>query len=643
MINKNTDRRFIKKISNFRKGLNNFLEKNKIDDDELSVAENIRYIDNGAPQSRGGTKLFGNIQSNVITLLANFISTSATEINIITGGNLKKYNIGTGNFDTIQGLTFEANAVGTSTMLGEKLYISNGIDPLTIYNGTTLTRFTSISAPTGLSATLGTSLSAGSYSYSYRVTATNDVGETESSTAVTVTTNKRREEWNFDPNSPNANFSILLSWTAVTGAKAYNIYGVKQGSETYLDTVTTGTSYRDYGLKESSLLFSAPTGNTTIAPKGNVIATYNSSIFIAGDEEAPSRLYYSAGLDQPENFTIGAGGGYVDIQAGSDDGKITALYPFQNQLIVFKNRSIWSFRFGTEAPQVQNISNLVGCINPRCVTQVENDLFFVFEKNDGIALYSLGYEPNFQNVLRTAEVSIRVKNSINNVRTSNLKNVCVCYADGKLYVSYAEGNSAKNNRVLVYDRERASYSVDTGISARQMILARDNNQNPRLLWIDDADNTVTEYNSNFLDDKGALIKWKYRTKDFDLDLPMDTKKLHWVFLSFLQGEKKVRINIYTDEKVYTTTLQITPQLISTILGIGRLGVARIGVVGVTEVLYNNIVRIPIERLGVNALCKRFSIEVLGESVGSRGALQNAEMIYKIKNSKINTITEIIQI
>ena len=83
-------------------------------------------------------------------------------------------------------------------------------------------------------ATTGGSLGA-ALATSYKVTAVNSIGETIGSTAATVTT------------GAGTTNKVTVTWTAVTGAISYKVYGRTSGSELYLAT-TTDLSFVDTGL-----------------------------------------------------------------------------------------------------------------------------------------------------------------------------------------------------------------------------------------------------------------------------------------------------------------------------------------------------------------------------------------------------------
>lgn len=94
--------------------------------------------------------------------------------------------------------------------------------------------------PTGVG--LVTAGTAGSTHYSYRVSAVSPSGETLASTEATITTG--------NATLTGSNF-VTVSWTAVTGAVSYNVYGRTIAAEQKLHNVST-TTYNDTGADTPS-------------------------------------------------------------------------------------------------------------------------------------------------------------------------------------------------------------------------------------------------------------------------------------------------------------------------------------------------------------------------------------------------------
>lgn len=120
--------------------------------------------------------------------------------------------------------------------------------------------------PTLSTTATGGSLTAGAKSY--RVTAINSNGETVPCKAVTITV----------PEGTSTN-TVTLSWSAVTGATGYKIYGRTAGSELLLATVTALTWADDGSLTPSGAL---PTATTVQVADGNRVM-YAKTMYGTGD------------------------------------------------------------------------------------------------------------------------------------------------------------------------------------------------------------------------------------------------------------------------------------------------------------------------------------------------------------------------
>jgi hypothetical protein len=109
-----------------------------------------------------------------------------------------------------------------------------------------------VDQPTGLSLTqAGT---AGTTTYSYRVTALNGSGETVSNQVATSAGNAALTLTNYN----------VLSWTAVAGASSYNVYGNSLGGETLMKNIWAGTTtYNDTGSDIPDGVTYAPVVDTT--------------------------------------------------------------------------------------------------------------------------------------------------------------------------------------------------------------------------------------------------------------------------------------------------------------------------------------------------------------------------------------------
>ena len=634
------------------KGLNTLFAPNKIRPDELSRADNVILVSQGSPTRRWGSNYYGNDGGESIhTMLAGYYkSDGSNQLVKIGNGLFKRLNTGTQNWDVVAGASFTSTQRTRRTILNDVMYISNGIDPLTKYDGTSLTRFTAISKPTNLAVARGASLTSGTFRYSYRITAINAVGETDATSNVTVQVNRNRDEWNFDPQSPSSNFSVNLTWTPSANATGYNIYGVTETTETFLDRVDGGTvtSYRDYGLKTPSTLISFPDANTTDAPKGSIITTYKSALLIAGDPNAPSRLYFSAGVDKPDDFSWGNGGGFIDINKNSDDGIITGIGLFQNSAIIFKERSIWKFDFTeSEIPSLFNINRDLGALNHESIHNVENDVFFVGKKVGGtVGAFVLGNEPNFLNQIRTNELSARVRPEMLGLIASNYGDVEAFYIDNRYIFAFPDGSSQVNDRALVYDRERLGWTKWVDISLSNLVVYFDQGTQ-HVLFIDQNDQRVSELSSAFGNDKGDPIEWGFATREEDIADPFQFKKWKWAGLNMFDTEGLNTIRIHFGiNKFVDFNLQIQNRLDSTAFASWQFGQGKFG--STTEMggeLQFGLLarRFPLHRLGNLSSSKTIKFEIFGSDLTSKLTLLDLFFEYKLRSRKYFPLEDVYQI
>lgn len=634
------------------KGLNKLVAATKIRKDELSEASNVILVELGSPSRRPGSANYGaDTGGSSTTMLAPFYKSDGTSrITKIEDGLFKYANADASSYSTISGASFPSGGITNYAITNDILYMSNGYDPLTKFNGTTLARFATLSTPTGVSVSRGASLVSGTNTYSYRVSAVNNVGETLASSSQTVQTDKQREYWNTDQTSLDDNYTVDVSWTKVTGASGYNVYGVIQGRETYLDHVDGEevTTYTDYGYKTPSSVFDPPAGNTTDAPKGKYIKEFKSSLLIGGDPDNPSRLYYSAGLDLPDSFLISDGGGFIDISKNSDDGYIKGIGIYQNKAIIFKERSVWQLDF-TESiiPSLANIVKGIGCVSHRTIIPVENDLYFLGRKpGGGPAIYVLGNEPNYLNVLRTNELSARIRPVLQTLIASNYESTHAMYIDARYTLFFAEGNSAVNDKAAVYDRERLGFTEWEDLQAGHSMVFYEEDGDEKVLFVDESDNRVSELSSLYGDDKGTPISWMMRTREEDFDSPFLYKKTKWVNMRLRSVSGTVTLKVYRNstQVAYSTNISIGGTATATAFRGWGFRTGRFRVTkdpgSAVETTINR--RLPLQRQGANAIGSSVAFEISGSALSSKATLLDVEFKTRAKSERYRPKSEIIE-
>lgn len=610
-------------MGSFIRGLDTLVSNTQIRADELSDAVDIIIIEDGKVQCpRDGQSYYGNSSGTKTTGLFPYYKSDGTkQLLRISGTKLQKLNTSTSDWDDISGYTYTTSLNTQAVMAYDRLYLVNGIDPLTYYDGTSIQSFTAISAPSA--PTVTRTGSAGSYTFSYKISAVTAVGETTPSPAGSTTLNVSTLD--------TSNY-MTVSWSAVTSAIGYNVYGRKDGSWYFLTYVegNSSTSYIDKGTATPQEVFTPYESNTTGGPIGKYIALYKDTIFIFGDPNNPSRAYYSGGGDKINDFSMANGGGFIDIS--KNDGQLgTGMIVFKNSLIIFKEESIYQFSFTTSGlPQVEQVSASIGCIAPRSIITVENDIFFVSRRG----VFTIGNEAGFAfDVLRTNELSSRIRSVFKNIEPSRLKDVAAIYVqdqDKNLAIfSYTEIGSATNSKAIVYDRERLAWYKWTNISANCFTSYRDTDESVVYLYGDDSGGYVKQILSG-TDDFGSSIRGYFRIKSESFKELHRYKTLKNVHLTVRKPTGSIICRIYVDgvSNEFTANIgTISPQIN---FGHYLLSKFLFGVSygsGVSE-QDNNIVR----RLkNVNLLGRSFMLEFDNNGTSARFTLLGVVLEAKAKS------------
>lgn len=507
-------------ILGFPRGLNKLQDESLINDNELSTMENCKLVVDGV-EKREGTANFGTDSgSRVYGGSAFYTSASSDNRWIIReGGTSLQYYNSSDAPTNISGATMTTALRTEFAMARDTIYVENGTDNLvkvTISGGVpAAATFSSVSTPTSLAvAQQGTS---GSTNYSYRVSAINANGETLAATSVAIS------DGNATLDTSNYN---QVTWDSMAGATGYVIYG-REGAaynglgESYLGTVGTGiTTYDDQGQDTPSSTILPPEGNSTGGQKGTMIIYALARLFIAGDTDNPSRLYYSAGGTQVEDFSSAYGGGWIDVSKNDGD-KITGISFFQNKIVVFKRKSVWQFSFTDSGlPQLELITNEIGSESFRTVRMVNNDLWFLAQKDGRARVYSIGNVKNYFNALRTTEQSLKISagSHLDSVNMAQLSNACAYYFRNLYVLSVAQGDSTTNDRCYVFDtRFNAWVGWWDGINANAFFSYEDASGVEELYSCSETTGYVVKMFTG-TDDNGTAIAWKVQTKNFNQKL-----------------------------------------------------------------------------------------------------------------------------
>ena len=544
-------------VTGFIGGLNLFQDETAIKNGELTEAKNIQLSVDGI-EPRGGTYHYGTESgTRVLGAFPYYGSDGARELlRFAKGANdkLQKYvngvptDIGTKTFDDSVPMNFvQAN---------DRVYIFNGVDNLSYYDGTTVQTYTALTTPANLTVT--PSGTTGSTTYSYRVSAFNSVGETVACTSVQTTTG------NAVLNATNYN---ALNWDDVAGAIGYNIYGryATGLGETYLGTVYV-SEYNDKGQDDPSTSILAPEANSTLGIIGSMPIFAISRIFVAGIKGNTSRLAFSGTGEKVGDFStpsFGAGG--VDVFK-NDGSAITAIIGFQGGVIVFKENAIYKFSFTSDGyQQLEEIVKGFGAIGFRSVRHVENDIIFASRKDGRLAFYSLGNQENYiATVLRTNELSIKIEPYLKDVALDCLDNSAGYYYQNLYICAIPKSGSTLNDRIWVLDTRFGAWVYWEGLSPNMFVAFLDDSGNEGLYYADETSGYLVEMFKDERNDSGVAIDVLWATKSFNQGQFNKQKRYHNPTLQFKDVSTSTNIKgyIYLDGVENSAEFTINQQTLS---------------------------------------------------------------------------------
>lgn len=508
-------------IKRFDGGTVTLLDDAKIKPNQAVESTNLIQVQDGIWKVRWGTEYYGQAISGETKILAiaEYLTSAGARELIAVGGTTGKVfkSIDGGSWSQIGSITFSTSVPIKLLQTNSFLYFANGVDNLARYNGTTITQYTGLSAPTLSSVTRGSGLSAGAFTYFYRITALNEVGETIGSNEVSVTANNARSSW-----SGVANNHVDVTWTAVSGAIRYQIYLSEETNKEKLLVDTINTTYRDDGSLVVNPYVFVPEDNTTTAPKFAEMSIVSNRLWGTQDSVNKYRVYWSGEVAKGIAFSDYYDGGWVELEkggrelpvwvgsyrTGKGDNAATVLCSTPEGV-----GSVWQIALDTltinnvtgTVPVAQKIVGTIGTESPKAVVTAMDSLIFANKR----AVYNLGNKQQIFNVLATDEMSVNIRPSYRDLDLTKLSNMCAYWYDSKIFFSATEKGSTENSMIFIYDTERRNWNWKWTIGVRQFLEYTDSTKTSYFIAIRPNDNRLIRFNPNLLSDLGQPFRTSY--------------------------------------------------------------------------------------------------------------------------------------
>lgn len=531
---------------NFKDGLNLLLRPTELKRSEMAQADNIVLVGSGVPRGRWGSLTYFEAgATGSVRGFGTYKSGSTNEFLALSddGYLVKKNN---SSYTQINGQSWPSGTTIQTEQLGGNTYISSEDVVFTKYDGSNLSAFVTISPPTGLGVT-NFSGASGTNQISYKIVTLGSNGG-----STTPSDNYVLGDLPLDLTESQYH----LFWTAASAAtySGFEIYRGKPGDETLLASVgPETTTYIDNGTAASPTIL-APSTNTTGGLKSKFIVKYKDRLLLV-DKDDPTKLVITGRFPNHTKTSWADGGGYVYIDPDSgDDITGIVVQPIADRIVVYKNFSSYLVELQTVSignfsvldPKYQPISTGVGCSNQGTIQTVENDSFYF--GRDG--LYVTGYEPNFLNIIRTNEVSARVRPYLDTLNETDYTTATALYVDNKYLLSFPA-----KKEMLVYDRERGCFAgiwkLPFGISHMNKYIDGSGNEH----WVLGSyeNNQVYEFDINTNSDNGTAIVKTLRTNKDYLDDWTILNILNLFFFLFKSVTGSTTVNIIAEDREGNST------------------------------------------------------------------------------------------
>lgn len=578
--------RIYKEIDNFRGGTNKLLNEARLQLNEAIVSKNLIQVGDGQWKPRWGTQYYGADIGDTIDGAAEYVKADGTtEIIAISNGKAWKSTDG-GTWTEITGATFTAGVQCYFMQITGFLYIANGTNNLVRYNGTTLSTYNAISAPTGLAGVRGGGLSTGSFTYYAEVTALNSIGETVGSSEASCAVNKNRDSW-------TSGNKITWSWSSVSTALRYQLYISDESGDETLLTSTTAVSFADDGTLELNPYVVPPEDNTTGAPKFKSMCVSGNRIWATNNNDDMYKVYFSGTGQYIGVFSDFYGGGWINLekggreipqsvvhyQSGQGEGRLTTLCKTPEGKGAVWQITIASATVGDTTFSVPSATKVVGSFGTESllgVVQTTNDIMFPNRRG----WFNLGPRAQFFGILRTEEISAKIRPYWKSLNGSLISKICSYFYDAKVFISVPTGSTG-NDRIIILDTERNNWNVEWTIGARQFLEYTDTSGNSHLLYVPLTGNKLIEISESFQGDLGVAFSTDYTSGRYPIDkLWKEFARVDKVFIKLGSPRGIVNFEVSGSQKRDgfrgVTSATITPQYSLSGLGYDPLGSVQLG-------------------------------------------------------------------
>lgn len=504
-------------LSNWKKGVITLVDKSRLPKDALEQADNIFLVEDGQPSLRPGVDWFGSVSPNASAIdgFSYFDYAGVIHIVMVAGGTVYRSTDDGTTWTACTGVSLTSGLTVEMNQYNNYLYLTNGTDNTTLYDGTTvLTQYSALATPAAPTVA-ETGLAGTGYNYYYKVARVNTIGFSAASAAsVVVQSSVSRDNWDATTNK-----ATVTTPVSVTGQTRWDVYISEDNVNFYyLSSVASGTvgttaDFVDDGTAIVVPSTTAPTASTAQGPLVKELVNVGSRMYGIRDTVNLYRIWFSSGSPPAGSFSTAYDGGYldwspggkfipvqvVDYRNGKGDPLATVFCKSADGQGCVLQMTLDLFTVGDVSitiPSAYKLPGSRGTPAPGSVCNVLNDYMFYNSQ----AFYNLGSRAQYLNLLSTDEASGNIRPSVKSISTMGEANIASAYFDAKVYFSVSVG-STTNNQTMVFDTERKAWLPTAfTIGFKKFLRYTTTTGSPKLLALKPGDNRLSQISTSIQGD-----------------------------------------------------------------------------------------------------------------------------------------------
>lgn len=547
-------------------------------EDSLSDMTNMELTQDNIVRPRPPLVRYGTQPTNTIIGRGNYRYNGQRGLIFMmnVGGTGKIYTqLDGGAFTLVSGFNSYDHTAWTGFVQSKsRIYVYNGVNNSTYVDLTTMAtvEYVALSTPSAPSGSANSALTSGTkpYNFYYKVTGNNAVGESAASPASSaININTPRDSW--VPSTGTTPQIITITWSAVSGATSYTLYGSDDGINFY-EIVTLANlatlSFADDGSITLSPFKTAPASNST---QGAVFTWMYVDVPTAQiyGVTSDNKLYYSApGATGAADFSSLNGGGYLTIDDGGDT-QLTFVDGFRTGkgdpvVSAFSRGAAGKGKlnhitfdqetFGDQTffiPDVAEANGQSGTYAPRATVKARDSLFYP----TGDAIKSTGTSQNIVNILTTDTLSEVIVPDINKISLGSLNTAVGVESQDLVYFALPVG-STQNNEIWILDLSRKNaWILRWPVAAQDLWLYEDNTGTSHLCAL--VNNVIMEFTrTGSVTHTDDGVAWRSRVAFSSLVWDEDGITLGNIqnqYFKLLQPTGQITVNTYGLSKRGSTT------------------------------------------------------------------------------------------